>query len=124
MKLSVFTILVAALVLTASSCENKKPAKTIEGTYTGAFNGDFEDSTYLASEGYPVKLTALTKNTLKIEGLGFSTYEFLVTWDGLNVTRVNVSDTNLTKFTWIQDEERVVFDLYRGDNWCTFNGTR
>ncbi len=124
MRISLFTILVAFLVLVVTSCDNKKPAKEIDGLYSGAFNASYDDSTYLLSSGHQVKVTALTKNNLKIEGDGFDAYEFLVTWDGLNVSRVNVSDTNLTKFLWIADEDRITFDLSRGDDWCTFNGTR
>lgn len=124
MKLSLFTLFIALTAFGVTSCKKNQPAYKIEGIFSGSFSANFEDSIYLASEGHQVKFTPLTKNNVRVEGEGFSTFEFLVTKDGLNVVRVNVSDSNLTKFTWIADEDRVVFDYSRGDNWCTFNGTR
>ena len=114
----------ALLTLGVAACTKNQPAYKIEGIFTGSFNASYNDSIYLKSDGHQVKFTPLTKNNVKVEGEGFDTFEFLVTKDGLNVVRVNVSDTNLTKFTWISDEDRVVFDYNKGDNWCVFNGTR
>jgi hypothetical protein len=124
MKLSLFTIVSVVMVLTVTSCKKNQPAYTIEGTYSGAFNADQDTNTWAVSTGHQVKFTALTKNNVKCEGEGFDTFEFLVTSDGLNITRVNVSDTNLTKFTWVNDEQRIVFEYHKGDDWCWFNGTR
>ncbi|MCG8576186.1 MAG: hypothetical protein MI810_14950 [Flavobacteriales bacterium] len=124
MRAALFTLVVCAGILSVTSCKNNKPAREVAGTYTGAFSAEYNDSTFLLSDGFVVQVDELTKNSVSVLSTGFDQFELLVTWNGINVVRVDPDDPNVTKFEYIADEKRLLLDYEKDGNWAVFNGTK
>ncbi len=104
---------ISALFFFACEEPNKKPAREMEGSYTGSMNATWLDSNYIQNSGFVVGVKELTKNSVLVQGDLFDQFEVLVTWNGLNVEPVDPDEPYLTEFIWIGDENKFKFKLVK-----------
>ncbi|MFT5821765.1 MAG: hypothetical protein ACI8ZM_003019 [Crocinitomix sp.] len=108
-----------------TSCEkDKEPAVTMSGTYTGSFEGSFEEHDTLTSDGYQILVTALNDNKVRVAGNDIENFEVLVTSNGINVEPVSQADPYLSDFIFISDENKLKFTYNKGINTAEFIGIR
>ena len=87
------------------------------GTYVGAMNGVWADTTVIVNTGYQVFVDEVDNNTVFVHGTHFDAFEVLVTWSGINIEPVDASDANLTEFVWIADDDKLKFTYTKsGEN--------
>jgi len=105
------------------SCDKENPAETIEGNYSGVISGVYQGQDTLAGNGdtYPVYATAITRNKIEIQGSLFSTFEVLVTEQGINVDPVS-TDENVYEFLYQGDLKELSFKYYKDGDSAYFVG--
>jgi hypothetical protein len=119
-----FAILAFGFAILTSCTKDREPAVTMSGTYTGSFEGEYEENTVLESDGYQVLVTALNDNKVTVAGPDFENFEVLVTSNGINVEPVSQSDPYLLDFIFISDENKLKFTYNKGINTAEFIGVR
>jgi hypothetical protein len=120
----VFAVVLFAAALTGTSCKKNRPSEKIDGTYTGHFEGMYEGNDTIVNEGYKVTVSATDKNNANITSSMFSTFEVLVTNNGLNVELVSPTD-GLSQFLY-EGETKTLSFTYTTDaqNTATYVGTK
>lgn len=118
--LSLFSI--TALLIT--SCKKDKPAKLVEGSYSGSFEGKYSGNDTLISSGYAVTVSVINDNKIKVEGNDFEAFEVLVATNGINVEPVSQSDPYLKQFIYIGDKKQLKFTFNKGVNEAEFIGAK
>ncbi len=111
-------------VVLTSCNKDKEPAVTMSGTYTGSFEGSFEEHDTLTSSGYQVLVTSVNDNKVLVSGNDFENFEVLVTSNGINVEPVSQADPYLDDFIFISDENKLKFTYNKGINTAEFIGVR
>ena len=124
MKLRLLFVLGLIGGLSLVSCEKEEPALTVEGNYTGSFEGFYNDKDSLTSNGYMVQVKMLNDNKIQLTGNDFDTFELLVTSNGINVEPVTQSDPYLEEFLYIGAESKLRFTFNKGANTAKFIGTK
>lgn len=124
MKLRLLFVLGLIGGLSLVSCEKEEPALTVEGNYTGSFEGFYNDKDSLTSYGYMVQVKMLNDNKIQVTGNDFDTFELLVTSNGINVEPVTQSDPYLEEFLYIGAESKLRFTFNKGANTAKFIGTK
>ncbi|NOQ75291.1 MAG: hypothetical protein GQ574_24990 [Crocinitomix sp.] len=119
-----FAILAFGFAVLTSCEKDKEPAVTMSGTYTGSFEGSFDDHDTLTSSGYQVLVTALNDNKVTVAGNDFVNFDVLVTSNGINVEPVSQADPYLSDFIFISDENKLKFTYNKGINTAEFIGVR
>jgi len=122
------TILFSLAILGAAaiaSCEKEQPAVNVEGNYTGVFQGVVDGEDTIKAD-YPVFATSTTKNKVKIEGSLFSSFEVLVTQQGINVDPVS-TDENVGAFLYqgdVNGTKELSFSYYKNGDTAHYVGTK
>ena len=116
-RFSFFCVILLSAGMFVVSCKKNRPSEKIAGSYTGHFEGIYEGEDTIVNVGYPVTVTATDKNKATVSGSLFSTFEVLVTKNGLNVELVSPTDglsqflyegeTQTLSFTYTTDVENV-----------------
>jgi len=124
MKLRLLFVIGLIVGLGLISCEKEEPALTVEGNYTGSFEGIYNDKDSLTSNGYMVQVKMLNDNKIQVTGNDFDTFEVLVTPNGINVEPITQSDPFLDEFLYIGAEQKLRFTFNKGVNEAKFIGTK
>lgn len=103
------------------SCEKNQPAYKLEGNYYGNFQGVYMGNDTIVNSGYNVLIQALDKNSATVNGTLFSTFEVLVTPNGLNIELVADVD-GLSNFLYQGETKKLTFTYAKDDNTATFIG--
>lgn len=119
-----FAILAFGFAVLTSCDKDKEPAVTMSGTYTGSFEGTFDEHDTLTSNGYQVLVTAINDNKVLVAGNDFVNFEVLVTSNGINVEPVSQADPYLSNFIFISDENKLKFTYNKGIDEAEFIGVR
>ena len=121
-KLAIYTLFTALTFSIATSCEKEEPAKTVEGNYSGVLDGIYDGDDTLKG-GFPVYVTATTKNKVKVEGNLFGSFEVLVTQQGINVDPVSTDD-EVYMFLYQGDLKELSFRYYKNGDSTFYVGTK
>jgi len=105
-------------------CEKEQPAENVQGNYTGVFQGVYDGNDTI-NGNFPVFVTASTKNKVLVEGTLFSSFEVLVTQQGINVDPVSTDD-NVKAFLYQGDEslKELSFSYYKNGDTAVYVGTK
>ena len=123
MKKITATILLFGLgLIVVSSCEKDNPAETVEGNYTGVIDGVWHGIDTLKGS-YPVFATEISKNKVEIQGSLFSTFQVLVTKQGINVDPVSTDD-NVLQFLYQGDLKELTFTYAKDGDAISYTGTK
>jgi hypothetical protein len=123
MKKAHFILFSAVLSFaTFTSCEKEQPAVNVEGNYIGFLDAKFDGDDTL-NGSYPVFVTSITKNKVRIEGTLFPDFEVLVTQQGVNVDPVS-TDNNVHAFLFQGTLNELSFTYYRSGDTAVYVGTK
>jgi hypothetical protein len=113
-------------IVALASCDKEQPAENVQGNYTGVLDAVYDGDDTL-NGSYPVFVTATTKNKVLIEGSLFSSFEVLVTQQGVNVDPVS-TDENVAAFLYQGDvnngQKELSFTYYNNGDTAIYVGTK
>jgi hypothetical protein len=115
------TVLFAGIFFT--SCKKTQPSYKIEGNYSGHFQGIYNGNDTIVNEGYIVTVTAVDKSTVTIAGTLFSSFDALVTKNGINVELVSPTD-GLNEFLYEGETKTLSFSYVLDGNIANYTGTK
>lgn len=122
-RISFGILLLTGLALVVISCKKNQPAYKIAGDYTGNFEGSYQGADTIINTGFGVNITAKDKNRATVSGKLFSTFDVLVTPNGINIELVSPTD-GLTEFLYQGDSEKLTFIYENGGNIAKYIGTK
>lgn len=120
------TVLFTAILLAAfsfTSCKKSQPSYKMEGNYSGHFQGIFNGNDTIVNEGYLVMVTAIDKSTVTVSGTLFSSFDALVTKNGINVELVSPTD-GLNEFLYEGETKTLSFSYSKDGNIANYTGTK
>ena len=121
-KIFIFTLIIGVTTITFNSCEKEQPAENVSGDYTGVLEGKYDGDIILEPE-HKVRVTAKTKNKALVEGDLFSSFEVLVTQQGINVDPVS-TDEKLSAFLYQGELKELSFTYNKNGDTAVFVGTK
>ncbi|MBK9193000.1 MAG: hypothetical protein IPM77_16710 [Crocinitomicaceae bacterium] len=120
------TVLLTAVLVAGfsfTSCKKSQPSHKMEGNYSGHFQGVFNGNDTIVNEGYLVTVTAIDKSTVTIAGTLFSSFDALVTKNGINVELVSPTD-GLNEFLYEGETKTLSFSYSLDGNIANYTGTK
>jgi hypothetical protein len=121
-KITAAIVLFGLGLITVSSCEKDNPAETVQGNYTGVIDGEWQGIDTLKGN-YPVFATEISKNKVELQGSLFSTFQVLVTKQGINVDPV-ATDDNVLQFLYQGDLKELTFTYAKDGDTISYTGTK
>lgn len=122
MKKSILFIAAAVLVIFVS-CEKEQPAENVAGTYSGVLEGKHDGNTILLAN-HSVRVTTTTKNKCLVEiDSIFSTFEVLVTQQGINVDPVS-TDEEVSAFLYQGELRELSFTFNKNGDTAVYIGVK